>query len=77
MGQNCLLADQVYSLFTCGITRFFFVCLFVFFTSLFLIETTFSGVKLLQPYQVYTKIEKFEVGRVIGGGRKFHFVVVL
>ena len=76
MGQNCLLADQVYSLFTCGITRFFlFVCFF--FTSLFLIETTFSGVKLLQPYQVYTKIEKFEVGRLIGGGRKFHFVVVL
>ena len=76
MGQNCLLADQVYSLFTCGITRFF--CLFVFFfTALFLIETTFSGIKLLQPYQVYTKIEKFEVGRLIGGGRKFRFIVVL
>ena len=28
MGQNCLLADQVYSLFSCGITRFFFCFLF-------------------------------------------------
>ena len=29
MGQNCLLADQVYSLFNCGMTRFFFVVLFL------------------------------------------------
>ena len=68
MGQNCLLADQVYSLFSCCITRFFL-------PRFFYRDYLFWSF-IVTPYQVYTKKEKFEVGR-LSGNRKFHFVVVL